>query len=47
MFGGEKLDPLSFCLLIGVVAGSYSTIFVASALLVVACHRLGARHVKV
>jgi preprotein translocase subunit SecF len=47
MFGGEKLDPLSFCLLIGVVAGSYSTIFVASALLVVACHRFGARHVKV
>jgi len=47
MYGGEKLNPLSFCLLIGVIAGSYSTIFVASALLVVAYRRFGARHVKV
>lgn len=47
MYGGEKLNPLSFCLLIGVIAGSYSTIFIASALLVVAYRRFGARHVKV
>jgi len=47
MYGGEKLNPLSFCLLIGVIAGSYSTIFVASALLVVAYRRFGARHVKI
>lgn len=46
MYGGDKLNPLSFCLLIGVVAGSYSTIFVASALLVVAYRRLGPRYVK-
>jgi preprotein translocase subunit SecF len=46
MYGGDKLNPLSFCLLIGVIAGSYSTIFVASALLVVAYRRLGPRYVK-
>jgi preprotein translocase subunit SecF len=46
LYGGDKLNPLSFCLMVGVVAGSYSTIFVASALLVVAYRRLGARLVK-
>ncbi|MGH9748664.1 MAG: protein translocase subunit SecF [Candidatus Polarisedimenticolia bacterium] len=46
MYGGDKLNPLSFCLLVGVVAGSYSTIFVASALLVIAYRRLGPRYVK-
>ena len=46
MYGGDKLNPLSFCLLVGVVSGSYSTIFVAAALLVIAYHRLGARYVR-
>jgi preprotein translocase subunit SecF len=46
LYGGDKLDPLAFCLLVGVVFGSYSTIFVASALLVIAYQRLGARFVK-
>lgn len=46
MYGGEKLNPLSFCLLVGVVAGSYSTIFVAAALLVLVYRRFGARYVK-
>ena len=45
-YGGEKLNPMSFCLLVGVVFGSYSTIFVAAALLVVAHQYLGARYVK-
>ena len=34
LFGGDKLDALSFTLLLGFVAGSYSTIFVASPILV-------------
>ena len=46
LYGGEKLDPLSFCLLVGVVFGTYSSVFVASALLVVAYRRLGAKYVK-
>jgi preprotein translocase subunit SecF len=46
LFGGDKLNPLSFCLLVGVVAGSYSTIFVASAILVVAYRSLGPRLVR-
>jgi preprotein translocase subunit SecF len=46
LYGGDKLNPLSFCLMVGVVCGSYSTIFVAAALLVIAYQRLGARHVK-
>jgi preprotein translocase subunit SecF len=31
-FGGEALRPFSFVLVVGIVAGSYSTIYVASAL---------------
>jgi len=46
LYGGDKLNPLSFCLMVGVVFGSYSSIFVASALLVVTYKYLGARHVK-
>jgi preprotein translocase subunit SecF len=46
LYGGDKLDPLSFCLMVGVVFGSYSSIFVAAALLTVAYRYLGARHVK-
>jgi preprotein translocase subunit SecF len=46
LYGGDKLNPLSFCLLVGVVFGTYSSIFVASALLVVAYHRFGAKLVK-
>jgi preprotein translocase subunit SecF len=46
LYGGDKLNPLSFCLMVGVVSGSYSTIFVAAALLVIAYRSLGARHVR-
>ncbi|MFQ5878447.1 MAG: protein translocase subunit SecF, partial [Acidobacteriota bacterium] len=46
LYGGEKLNPLSFCLMVGVVVGSYSSIFIAAALLVLAHRFLGARHVK-
>jgi preprotein translocase subunit SecF len=34
LFGGEPLRPFSFVLVVGVVVGSYSTIYVASPLLV-------------
>ncbi len=46
LYGGDKLNPLSFCLLVGVVFGSYSSIFVASAMLVVIYNRFGAKLVK-
>ncbi|HEV8120767.1 MAG TPA: protein translocase subunit SecF [Candidatus Polarisedimenticolia bacterium] len=36
MYGGEKLNPMSFCLLVGIIFGSYSSVFVAAALLVLA-----------
>jgi len=46
MYGGDKLNPLSFCLMVGVVFGTYSSVFVAAALLVLAYRHLGARYVK-
>ena len=46
MFGGEKLNPMSFCLLVGVGFGTYSSVFVAAALLVIAARRLGPKYVK-
>ncbi|MEK7798339.1 MAG: protein translocase subunit SecF [Acidobacteriota bacterium] len=46
MFGGEKLNPMSFCLLVGVGFGTYSSVFVAAALLVIAYRRLGLKYVK-
>jgi preprotein translocase subunit SecF len=47
IYGGDKLNPLAFCLMVGMVAGTYSTIFVASALLVLAHRHLGEKFVKV
>jgi preprotein translocase subunit SecF len=38
---------MSFCLLVGVVFGCYSSVFVAAALLVVAHQFLGAKYVKI
>jgi preprotein translocase subunit SecF len=46
MYGGDKLSPLAFCLMVGVIVGSYSSIFVASALLVIAHRHIGAKYVK-
>jgi preprotein translocase subunit SecF len=34
MFGGDRLDALSFTLLVGFLAGAYSSVFVASPILV-------------
>ena len=46
MYGGEKLNPMSFTLLVGVAFGTYSSIFVAAALLVIAARRFGSKYVK-
>ena len=46
MYGGDKLNPLAFCLMIGVIVGSYSSIFIASALLVIAHRHIGQKYVK-
>jgi len=46
LYGGEKLNPLSFCLMVGVVFGTYSSIFVAATLLVLAYKHLGPKYVK-
>jgi preprotein translocase subunit SecF len=47
LYGGEKLNPMSFCLLVGVVFGCYSSVFVAAALLVVIHQFFGAKYVKI
>ncbi len=46
LYGGDKLNPLSFCLMVGVVFGTYSSVFVAAALLVIVYRRLGAKYVR-
>jgi preprotein translocase SecF subunit len=46
LYGGEKLNPMSFCLMVGVVFGTYSSVWVAAALLVVAYKTLGPKYVK-
>ncbi len=46
LYGGDKLNPLAFCLMVGVVFGTYSSIFVAAALLVIAHRYLGAKSVR-
>lgn len=46
LYGGEKLNPMSFCLMVGVVFGTYSSVWVAAALLVVAYKSLGPKYVK-
>jgi preprotein translocase subunit SecF len=34
MFGGSRLEPFSFALLIGTVSGTYSTMYIASPLVI-------------
>jgi preprotein translocase SecF subunit len=46
MYGGDKLSPLAFCLMVGVIVGSYSSIFIAAALLAIAHRHFGAKYVK-
>jgi len=46
MYGGDKLNPMSFCLMVGVVFGTYSSVYVAAALLVIVYQRFGPKYVK-
>jgi preprotein translocase subunit SecF len=46
MYGGDKLNPMSFCLMVGVVFGTYSSVFVAAALMVIVYRHFGAKYVK-
>jgi preprotein translocase subunit SecF len=47
VYGGDKLNPMSFCLMVGVVFGTYSSVFVAAALLVIVYQRFGPKYVKI
>ena len=42
LFGGEVLESFAFTMLVGIVAGTYSTIFIASAIAIVLSGRKGA-----
>jgi preprotein translocase subunit SecF len=42
MFGGEVLEGLAFTLLVGILTGTYSTIFIASAIAIVLSPKQGA-----
>ncbi len=46
MFGGDKLNPMMFCLLVGLCFGTYASVFVAATLLVIAYRRFGLKYVK-
>jgi len=46
LYGGDKLNPMSFCLMVGVVFGTYSSVFVAAALLVIVYENFGPKYVK-
>ena len=42
LFGGEVLESFAFTMLVGIVAGTYSTIFIASAIAIILSGRKGA-----
>lgn len=42
LFGGEVLEGFAFTMLVGIVAGTYSTIFIASAIAIILSGRKGA-----
>jgi preprotein translocase subunit SecF len=39
LFGGEVLEGFAFTMLVGIVSGTYSTIFIASAIAILLSHR--------
>jgi preprotein translocase subunit SecF len=39
LFGGHVLEPFAFALMVGIVVGTYSSVFIASSLVVVLYHR--------
>jgi preprotein translocase subunit SecF len=44
LFGGEVLEGFAFTMLVGIVSGTYSTIFIASAIAILLSQRRGATH---
>ena len=45
LFGGEALAGFSFTMLVGVISGTYSTVFIASAIAIILSQRRGAKAV--
>ena len=43
LFGGEVLEGLAFTLLVGILTGTYSTVFIASAIAIVLSPKQGCR----
>ena len=44
LFGGEVLEGFAFTMLVGIVSGTYSTVFIASAIAIILGNRQGAAH---
>ena len=47
VFGGEALKGFAFTMLVGIAAGTYSTVFIASAIAIVLSKMRAARHLRV
>jgi preprotein translocase subunit SecF len=41
LFGGEALEGFAFTMLIGVISGTYSTVFIASAIAIILSQQKG------
>jgi len=41
LFGGEVLEGMAFTLLVGIVTGTYSTVFIAAAIAIILSRRAG------
>jgi hypothetical protein len=39
LFGGEVLRGFAFTMLVGIISGTYSTVFIASAIAIILSHR--------
>ena len=46
LFGGEVLEGMAFTLLVGIVSGTYSTVFIAAAIAIILGNRQGAATAK-
>ena len=43
LFGGEVLEGFAFTMLVGIVSGTYSTVFIAAAIAIILSGRKGGR----
>ena len=41
LFGGEALEGFAFTMMVGIISGTYSTVFIASAIAIILSHRRG------